>query len=67
MFGWIYIDDRGEESGGSRLFADLTAAEDWIGLSWQGLREYGITEVALHDHVKDARVYRVGLQMSEMG
>jgi len=67
MFGWIYIDDRGEESGASHRFEDLSAAEDWMGQSWQGLRDCGITEVALHDHARDTRVYRMGVQMAEMG
>jgi len=61
MFGWHYIDGNGEDVGTSGRFPDRDAAEDWMGQSWQGLAQVGVEEVVLMDHVRDRRVYRMGL------
>lgn len=65
MFGWTYIDGTGEESGASHRFEDLRDAEDWMGQSWQGLREFGVSEVVLQDHASGRRLYRRGIQLAE--
>jgi hypothetical protein len=61
MFGWTYHDGTGEELGTSQRFADAESAEEWMGLSWQDLLDNGVEEVALHDHARGRRVYRMGL------
>lgn len=61
MFDWAFIDANGEEIGRSQRFADVEAAEDWIGGSWQDLAECGIEEVVLFDRERDRRMYRMGL------
>jgi hypothetical protein len=47
--------------GASERFEDADSAESWLGMSWQGLAEFGVEEVELHDHSKGERVYRMGL------
>ena len=52
-----------------RVFLPATAeshagamrAEEWMNDSWQDLRDNGVHEVALHDHARGRRVYRMGL------
>jgi hypothetical protein len=61
MFGWTYLDATGAELGASRTFPDAESAEAWMGDCWRDLLENGVEEVALHDHVRDRRVYRMGL------
>ena len=61
MFAWTYLDASGEELGASHGFADAESAEEWMSASWQDLVEQGIQEVALHDHTRGRRVYRMGL------
>jgi len=61
MFGWTYLDASGAELGASQTFADADAAEEWMGDCWRDLRENGVEEVALHDHARGRRVYRMGL------
>lgn len=61
MFGWTYLDGAGEELGRSQVFADADAAEEWMGASWKDLLDQGVEEVALHDHARGRRVYRMGL------
>lgn len=61
MFGWALLDGSGQELGRSPRFDDAEAAEAWIGLSWSDLLEQGVEEVVLYDHVRERRVYRMGL------
>jgi len=61
VFGWTYIDQNGDDVGGSEHFEDRDAAEDWMGQAWQGLIDYGVQEVVLIDHVRGRSVYRMGL------
>lgn len=61
MFGWTYLDQSGQELGGSPRFGDAEAAEDWIGTSWPDLLENGVEEVVLIDHDRGRKVYRMGL------
>jgi hypothetical protein len=61
MFVWTYLDATGEELGTSHHFADAESAEEWMNGSWQDLLANGIQEVALHDHARGRRVYRMGL------
>jgi hypothetical protein len=61
MFGWTYLDGAGEELGRSQTFADADSAEEWLGSSWKDLLDQGVEEVALHDHARGRRVYRMGL------
>jgi hypothetical protein len=61
MFVWTYLDATGEELGASHQFADAESAEEWMNDSWQDLRDNGVHEVALHDHARGRRVYRMGL------
>jgi hypothetical protein len=61
MFGWTYLDRTGEELGTSQTFADAEAAEEWMGTAWKDLLDHGVEEVALHDHLRGRRVYRMGL------
>lgn len=62
MFGWTFFDGDGQELGASHGFADADAAEAWIGTSWRDLLESGVEEVALVDHGRGRRVYRMGLR-----
>ena len=61
MFGWTYIDGNGEECGASEDFDDQKAAEDWMGVSYQGLIDVGVVEAILMDQDAKATVYRMGL------
>lgn len=61
MFGWTYIDGNGEECGTSEQFDDQKAAEDWMGVSFQGLVDVGVVEAVLMDHDSSSSVYRMGL------
>lgn len=61
MFAWTYVDQAGEEVGMSPRFPDAESAESWIGISWPDLRENGVEEVVLIDHVRGRRIYRMGL------
>lgn len=61
MFGWTYFDGSGDEVGRSMHFVDEESAEEWIGVCWQDLYENGVEEVALHDHARGRRVYRMDL------
>ncbi|MEW6058673.1 MAG: hypothetical protein AB1551_00770 [Actinomycetota bacterium] len=61
MFAWAYLDGTGEEVGRSQRFADTEAAEEWMGACWRDLYENGVEEVALHDHMRNRRLYRMGL------
>jgi len=61
MYGWTYLDAAGEELGSSPAFADAEAAEEWISSSWKDLLDHGVEQVALHDHERGRRVYRMGL------
>jgi hypothetical protein len=61
MFAWKYLDESGQEVGGSSHFPDTEAAEDWIGTSWPDLVENGVEEVVLFDQVRGRSVYRMGL------
>jgi hypothetical protein len=61
MFAWTYLDEAGEELGTSQRFEDADAAEEWLGDCWQDLRRNGVEQVALHDHARGRRVYRMGL------
>jgi hypothetical protein len=61
MFGWTYLDDSGEELGTSQRFPDAESAEEWMGASWRDLLANGVEEVALHDHERGLRLYRMGL------
>jgi hypothetical protein len=60
-FAWKYLDQSGQEVGGSSRFPDPEAAEDWIGTSWPDLVENGVEEVVLFDQVRGRSVYRMGL------
>lgn len=62
MFGWAYLDDRGEEIGSSERFPERQQAEDWMGRAWQDLAERGVEEVVLIDHERDRPIYRMGLR-----
>jgi hypothetical protein len=61
MFGWTYLDATGAELGTSHTFPDAEAAEEWMSDCWRDLLDNGVEEVALHDHVRGRRVYRMGL------
>ena len=61
MFEWIYRDASGQELGHSRQFPDPDSAEEWLSTAWRDLYENGVEEVALRDHVRGERVYRMGL------
>jgi hypothetical protein len=61
MFAWKYLDQSGQEVGGSPRFPDPEAAEDWIGTSWRDLFENGVEAVVLFDQDRDRKVYRMGL------
>ena len=61
MFGWTYIDGNGDECGASEDFDDQKAAEDWMGLSFQGLVDVGVVEAILKDRETDATAYKMGL------
>jgi hypothetical protein len=60
-FEWTYLDESGEELGTSQRFADAESAEEWMGDSWRDLHANGVHEVALHDHARGRRLYRMGL------
>lgn len=61
MFGWTYLDATGVELGTSKAFADAESAEEWMSAAWKDLLDNGVEEVALHDHARGLRVYRMGL------
>jgi hypothetical protein len=61
MFGWTYLDGAGEELGTSQSFSDAESAEEWMAAAWRDLLDNGVEEVALHDHARGRRVYRMGL------
>ena len=61
MYAWTYLDSNGNPMGASGRFEDADSAESWLGMSWQGLAEFGVEEVELHDHSRGERVYRMGL------
>jgi hypothetical protein len=61
MYAWSYFDGTGQEVGRSRSFSDADQAEEWMGDCWRDLFENGVEEVALHDRVRDRRLYRMGL------
>lgn len=61
MFGWTLFDGDGQEVGHSPRFADAEAAEVWIGTCWPDLLENGVEEVVLYDHLRERRLYRMGL------
>ena len=61
MFGWTYLDQSGQELGGSPRFGDAESAEEWIGSSWPDLLENGVEEVVLVDHSRGRKIYRMGL------
>ena len=61
MFVWAYLDSSGRQTGTSRLFSKRAEAEEWIGRSWQELRERGVLEVELLDREAGRSVYRMGL------
>ena len=61
MFGWTLLDGTGQEVGHSPQFPDAEAAEACIGTSWPDLLENGVEEVVLYDHLRDRRLYRMGL------
>jgi hypothetical protein len=61
MFGWTYLDGSGEEMGASQRFDDAEAAEEWMGACWQDLLDHGVEEVALEDHARERRLYRMDL------
>lgn len=47
-YRWRYQDEQGREVDGPPVaFADQTAAEDWFGSAWAGLRESGVAQVTL--------------------
>jgi hypothetical protein len=62
MFGWTYLDAAGDELGASQTFADAEAAEEWMSDCWRDLLANGVEEVALLDHARGRRVYRMGLR-----
>lgn len=61
MFGWTYLDGTGAELGASEMFPDAERAEAWLSECWKDLVDRGVEEVALHDHARGRRVYRMGL------
>jgi len=61
-FSCAYLDQGGEEVGRSEIFPDREAAEEWMGQSCQDLLERGVEEVALVDHERARRVYRMSLR-----
>jgi hypothetical protein len=61
MFGWSYLDDAGEELGSSQRFPDAESAEEWMSDAWRDLVDNGVASVALHDHARGRRLYRMGL------
>jgi hypothetical protein len=61
MFGWTYLDATGVVLGTSKAFADAESAEEWMSAAWKDLLDNGVEEVALHDHARGLRVYRMGL------
>jgi hypothetical protein len=47
-YRWRYQDEQGREVDGPPVaFDDQTAAEDWFGSAWSGLREAGVAQVTL--------------------
>ncbi|MEU4739626.1 hypothetical protein AB0G02_04050 [Actinosynnema sp. NPDC023658] len=47
-YRWRYQDEQGHEVDGPLVgFPDQTAAEDWFGAEWAGLREAGVAQVTL--------------------
>jgi hypothetical protein len=63
-FSWRFLDETGDELGGSGQFPDQESAEEWMGQSWADLRERGVEEVILMDDDRNERVYRMALSES---
>jgi hypothetical protein len=61
MYAWTYLDASGQELGRSQHFPDEESAEEWMSSAWRDLYENGVEEVALHDHLRGRRMYRMGL------